>query len=520
MLEVAAVFSNHMVLQRRKRIAIWGNSDSKKVQVTLYMDTAQVTVCQTPVKREWYVELPPQEAGGPYRLEISTGTERLEFVDVMVGEVWLAGGQSNMEFELQNCKGGSDIVLNAKPGDVRFYYTPKVAWLGEEHKQAEAESTWELFEPDACAKWSAVGYFFAKRIADELGVTVGVIGCNWGGTSASCWMGRAALEEHASLNSYLKEYDDATKGMDEEAYLKAHEEYLVYQQEFDRKVGEYYQSNPDANWDEAISLFGENRYPGPMGPRNFTRPYGLYETMIKRVAPYTIAGFIYYQGEEDDHKPYTYATLLSALIAQWRADWKDDTLPFLIVQLPIFRNEGEEDFQNWPFIREAQMRVFETVKNTGIAVALELGEDRNIHPLDKRPVGERLALQALWLVYHRREENQVFGPIYKDYFSQNGQLVLEFEHADDGVRFLPIEDLGFEVAAEDKMYYPANAKSDGNRITLWSEKVEKPAYARYCWNNYRQIGVFGKNGIPLAPFRTSMLDGAKANGSRQGRLIS
>lgn len=520
MVSAAAVFSNHMVLQRGKRIAVWGQSDASEVKISLQKDNGCVSVCKKVMHGEWYAELPPQEAGGPYRLVISDGTDSIEYSDVMIGEVWLAGGQSNMEFELQNCKNGMETVKNATGGAVRFYYTPKVAWLGEEHKNAEASSRWEFFTPETCAKWSAVGYFFAQKLAAELGVTIGVIGCNWGGTSASCWMGRTAIEEHKSLSSYLEEYDAAVSGIDNDAYIKAYEDYVVYQAEFDRNVGEYYRNNPNATWDEAITLFGENRYPGPMGPRNFTRPCGLYETMLKRIAPYSIAGFIYYQGEEDDHKPYTYATLLSALIEQWRKDWKDDTLPFLIVQLPIFRNEGEDDYKNWPFIREAQMRVYESVKNTGIAVALELGEDRNIHPLDKLPVGERLAKQALALVYGRMKEEEAFGPIFRDYYVQDEKMILSFSYAQDGIEFRTDGELGFEIAGEDKVYHRAKAKTAQNRVVLWSEEVLAPVYARYCWTNYREVVVYGKNGLPMAPFRTSTEDGARACGSRQGRLVT
>jgi sialate O-acetylesterase len=242
--------------------------------------------------------------------------------------------------------------------------------------------------------------------------------------------------------------------------------------------------------------------------------------MLKRIAPYSIAGVIYYQGEEDDHKPYTYRTLLSALIGQWREDWKDEKLPFLFVQLPVFRNEGEDDFGNWPFIREAQMQVFETVKNTGIAVALELGEDRNIHPLDKKPVGERLAVQALALVYKRIPEAAAYGPMLSGYYVEEGAVILRFSYADDGFVILSVsgENPGFEIAGEDRKYYPASFRIIGNQIALWAEAVERPVYARYCWTNYRPVAVYGKNGMPMAPFRTSMCDGAAATGSRQGRI--
>jgi sialate O-acetylesterase len=159
------------------------------------------------------------------------------------------------------------------------------------------------------------------------------------------------------------------------------------------------------------------------------------------------------------------------------------------------------------------------VKNTGIAVALELGEDRNIHPLDKLPVGERLAGQALAFVYHRKKAEDVFGPVLSSWYVKENQIILSFDYARDGFVFEGDGDFGFEIGGEDKKYYPAEIKTNGNRIAVWTDAVEKPFYARYCWTNYRKVGVFGKNGLPMAPFRTSMEDGAVAAGSRQGRLM-
>ena len=373
MLKMPAVFSSSMVLQRSKNIAVWGESDSVSVTVSLNGCTVETNVHDG----RWSLSLPPFKAGGPYSMSVTNGSDVINFDDIMIGEVWLAGGQSNMELELKDCRDGSSIVQGASDNgtgcNVRFYYTPKVAWKGEELYQAESGSSWDKFTSGKCGRWSAVGYHFASKLSEKLGVTVGIIGCNWGGTSASCWMSRDFLGQQACLYSYLKEYDDIVAKQDEAEYLKEWEEYLIYQAEFDKNVGNYYATSPNPTWDEAIRLFGENKYPGPVGPRNEHRPCGLYETMVSRIAPYTLAGFLYYQGEEDDHKPYTYYELLSTLVKQWRHDWKDDTLPFMLVQLPIFQGEGEPDYQNWPFIREAQMRLYNTVKNTGIAVILEYG---------------------------------------------------------------------------------------------------------------------------------------------------
>ncbi len=530
MLKLPAVFSDHMVLQRNKRISVWGHSDGKKVSIRL-IDDKNTELCREITEvddGEWFTYLSPLNAGGPYLMEIKSGQDVVCYEDVMIGEVWLAGGQSNMEFELHNCRDGESLVENAKDEGVRFYYTPKVSWVGEELLREEANCSWELCKPETCGRWSAVGYFFGKKLAEKLGVTVGILGCNWGGTSASCWMSREALESRKSLSSYLDEYDFVVATRTEEEYLEQYKEYKRRQGIFDEKVGEYYKNSSNPTWEEAVSLYGPNLYPGPMGSRSERRPNGLYESMLKRVMPYSLKGFIYYQAEEDDHKPYIYGELFEALIECWRRDWRDESLPFIFVQLPMFSDFGAEDFKNWPFLREAQAKVFNTVKNTGMAVALDMGEFGNIHPIDKKPVGDRLANQALYQVYSQASEEEAFGPIYKDYMIDNDKVYIQLEHVFDGLSCENGEITGFEIAGKDRVYYPATAmlladEETNNAFTaqlvISCDKVKKPVYARYCWTNYSEVTLFGGNGIPVAPFRIRTDDGAIATGNRQGIIM-
>lgn len=509
MLKLAPVFTNHMVLQRNKRVAVWGEADCGRIMLSMNGKTVSADVREG----HFQTELPPMAEGGPYTLTVSGGMEEIAFEDIMIGEVWFAGGQSNMELELLNSFEGEKELAGIEAENVRYYYVPKKPYISDELLQAEEESTWECASAQNSGKWSAVAYYFAKELSKKLGITVGIIGCNLGGTSASCWMSREMLESSEATASYIREYDKIVENQDFEEYLKEREEYIIYQTAFEKNVSHYYETCENPTWDEAIRLFGENKYPGPMGPYSEFRPAGLYETMVSRVCPYTLAGFLYYQGEEDDHKPATYYDLLTALIRQWRGDWQEESLPFLLVQLPVFQNDGEPDYKNWPLIREAQMRAFQTVKNTGIAVILEQGEYGNIHPTKKEVVGKRLALQAFYEVYHTGSEEEAFGPIYRDYYVEDNKLILCFDYCRDG--FICEGDVtGFELAGSDKEYYPADFVIEGNRIILSAEKVTSPQYARYCWTNYQKVGVFGKNGLPLAPFRTSYHDGSRATGSR------
>ncbi|TAH67499.1 MAG: sialate O-acetylesterase [Anaerolineaceae bacterium] len=499
---VAAVFSDHMVLQRNKNIKVFGwGKDNSIVTVSFRGFTVETKVRQ----ERWMAVLPPMEAGLGYEMSISCNDKVITFRDIAIGEVWLAGGQSNMEFELQNCTGGEDVLHKDINPQVRFYYTPKNAYQDEHFYETESASSWEVFGDKGTKAWSAVGYFFGRKLAKELGVTVGIIGCNWGGTSASAWMSRESLEEDRELRSYLEEYDrnNAEKTLEEQK--EDYQEYITYQENWDKRVTLCYKENPKIKWNEVLDLCGPNRYPGPINSYSPFRPTGLYQCMLQRIMPYTLSGFIYYQGESDDHKPHFYQKLLTRLIRQWREDWEDDRLPFLFVQLPMHRYEADPDYKHWCLIREAQMRTYQTVKNTGIAVILDCGEFNEIHPKDKAPVGERLALQALYNVYERLEEEKAFGPIYKNFIYNNGGIELYFNYAEDGF-IVQGHASGFEIAGEDKQYKKAHASIRNNTIFLKSEDVINPVYARYCWTNYGEVNIFGTNGIPLAPFRTSQKD--------------
>lgn len=501
-LSCAPVFSDNMVLQRNKNIAVFGMAyDNMKVTVMLNGKTVEATAKD----HKWSVLLPPMEAGGPYEMTVLSGDERITFCNIMIGEVWLAGGQSNMELELQNSLGGKKVLENIDSANVRFYYTKKNPYIDEFFYADERNNCWKTASEENSANWSAVGFYFAKKLSEDLGVTVGIIGCNWGGTSASAWMPRETLLADSDMRSYADEYDEAMGGKTFEQYLAELDDYNAYVEVWQPKINEFYAKHPDGEWGDALEFAGPCRYPEPLGPKSPFRAGGLYETMLMRVCPYTLAGFIYYQGESDDHKPNFYYKLFKALIEQWRNDWQDDSLPFLFVQLPMFINRGEEDRKHWCIIREAQMRVHQTTANTGIAVILDCGEYGNIHPVDKEPVGERLELQALCHVYGMISENEAYGAIYKSFEYKDGGMLLYFDHAEDGFDVRG-EAVGFEIAGEDKLYHRAEVTVQNDKIFARSGEVKEPKYLRYNWVNYGEVTVFSKNGIPLAPFRTSRDD--------------
>lgn len=514
---VRKVFSDHMVLQRGKNIHVFGEGEPQtEVVVTLVrQDGTSVTAVTAVEQGEWLAVLPPQQAARDCVLKVEAYREEegcraklaeLTYTDVAIGEVWLAGGQSNMELELKDCRGGLDTLRQDHNPNVRFYYTQKYGYKNKAFYEAEERSGWQEFGEESARAWSAVGYYFARKLSSSLeDVVVGIIGCNWGGTSASAWMSREALTEDRELATYVEEYEKACAGQSVEEQEDAYDTYEAYHAEWDKKCGQLYVENPRITWAEVEERLGPCQWPGPMNVKNPFRPAGLYECMLKRVCPYSMRGFLFYQGESDDHKPRMYYKLFTRMIRQWREDFLDEEMPFLLVQLPMHRYQYDADFKNWPIIREAQMDAFKTVKHTGIAVIIDKGEWNEIHPKDKLTVGERLTLQALAEVYRTIEEKDAFGPVYESCIYHADCMELCFAYAEEGFESRG-EVTGFEIAGFDRQYVQAEVRIEGSRIFVSSPAVKNPRYARYLWTNYGEVALFGKNGLPAAPFRTSKRD--------------
>ena len=448
----------------------------------------------------WEALLPPMQTCSSCTVEISCGAVKRVFNNVAIGEVWLAGGQSNMEFELQNDKNGAEELAACAMENVRYYYTPKCAALGDELEELEANTKWMKPSAENSRSWSAVAYYFAKELSRKLGVTVGIIGCSWGGTSASAWMSREYLSNNRRLSVYLDEYDEAVKDRSDEEMIAEYNEYSRYQEEWEKKVEKCQKESPDMPWQDVLKECGENRYPGPHSIINPTRPCGLYETMLSRVTPYTLKGFLYYQGESDDNRPEIYYDLMKALIENWRSDWKNDNLPFLFVQLPMFKYKDDPDTKSWAVIRDAQMRIYKTVKNTGIADILDCGEFNNIHPSNKEPVGHRLYLQALSEVYKQMDRSQTLPAMYCSQAVRAGGLRLYF--ANFTGFFCKGELGGFEIAGADGVFHEAEAVIEGDAIYVKSSAVPMPVQARFLWTNYAKVTLFCGNDLPLSTFKT------------------
>ena len=547
--KLAAVFSDHMVLQRNKYISIFGQAEAGSlIKASLYDDKGELlcqnsTICNSLDKKEqnaetaalrWSLELEPQTAQTNCTLLVTNGEAEIKFSDIAIGEVWLAGGQSNMEFELQNCKEGPAELTDAMAGkNVRFYYTNKIGWKDQHFYEAERNTCWQTWESPAKGAWSAVGYFFAKKLAQDLDCVVGLVGCNWGGTSASAWMRKEYLEADRDLNTYLTDYAKATSGKSIEEQCKEFDDYEIENAKWQEKFSRLWEKQPGISWAEAEKVLGKNPWPGPASCKNPYRPCGLYDCMVSRILPYTLRGVLWYQGESDDHKPRFYSKLFSALIDNWRSDWHDADLPFVFVQLPVHRYEADPDFKHWCLVREQQAKVAESVRNAWLTSAFDLGQFSDIHPVAKKELAERMEKKALANVYGLIPSLDAGAPqlegshAFYDGESHKGTLLLTFTNAplgfevhEDKVRLEEYKKMeanqgltvsedftGFEIAGSDGVWYPADfafSGSDGkqNTIALCSKMVERPLAARYGWYNYGPVTIYGKNGLPLCPFQT------------------
>lgn len=484
MLRLAAVFGEHMVLQRGKPIAVFGEADGPvEAELAGYLAAAD---CRN---GRFLVRLPAMEAGGPYALTVRCGQERVTLGDVMVGEVWLCGGQSNMEFRLRDERhyAEADAMRERR---VRFYEVPQAATV-REAETLERGRAWIPLAPGACAEVSAVAFYTARELAKQLDVAVGMIICCIGGTSASCWMSRKALSAFPEGQAYLTEFESRVAGKTDEQFAR---ESAAYQREVDSwnaAVAALKAEKPEISFAEITARAGAFPWPPPDGRTMLRRPCGPQETMLSRVAPYTLRGFLFYQGEQDSTPARAggYAALLTALIAHWRALFEDDTLFFAVAQLPRFGVELSEE--SWVAIRAAQQAVTDATDNAALACLLDCGERDNVHPTDKRTPAAHLA--AMMLRHAYGQDVPADGPRLVRAARDGSSLTLQFsgalEERSELARALEIEGARLR-----------DARIEGRVCVLGLEDVQASVHVRYAQANWPETVLFGKNGLPVFPF--------------------
>ena len=499
MLKLFPLFADGAVLCRRKELRIFGEAeDGARVRCEL-RDGGGALLAEGEGKAaggKFLILLPPQEAGTGCALRVTDGRESLEATDLCIGEVFLAGGQSNMELELQNADEGIGLIKEHSHPLVRYFNVPKCACFGEKRDAAWAKARWEEIRPGTGKDMSAAAYFFAVKLQEELGVPVGIVDSYWGGTSISCWMTEEWLRETAEGTRYLEQYRQRTEGISAERYREQVRDFEERQRSWNLAADRMRAERPDCLWSELEAALGPFPWEPPLGPESPFRPAGLVGTMIAPLAPVSLSGILYYQGETDATGTESeYDTLMSGLIIRWRGLFEDESLPFLFVQLPMWTEDGRGDTGTWPALRLAQSRTRDRIRGTGMICLLDQGEYNNIHPTNKRVVGERLCELAKRVVYGEqgREAPRVISRRI-----QGKQMILRADQklgTPDGSAPALLELAGAEGA-----FSPAAATLEGNELTLTAEGVDFPLHARYAWTDYGAVNLFGENGLPLEPF--------------------
>jgi sialate O-acetylesterase len=515
LLQTPPIFGDNMVLQYGKPVRIWGCSGDEKGTVTVRWECGEHGACasSTVYHCDWSLMLPPLAAGLSGELVISDRYDEIRFKNVITGDVWFAGGQSNMEMELVNCKNGKAELASCANPNIRFYQVTKRAVLDEDYFREESKSCWKECTPDTAAMLSAVAFFFARKINADVKIPIGIINCSWGGTSISAWMSKEQLNKTVAGKRFIDDYAQKVGDKTDEQYNAEMANYFELWRQWDERIRLRREKEPDVSWTVLNKECGESPWPQPFGRTSHYCPTNLHTSMIRRTAPFTIKGFIYYQGEQDELYAADYREMMYYLVEQWRGDWKDNSLPFLFVQLPMWASSQEIDSGNpprhWCLLRESQYLASLDIANTGLAIIIDCGEIDNIHPYDKQTVGFRLALQALKKVY--KMDIEADAPIFSWLEEQGSALRLHFENAECGFEFRACAasnstddiNVSFEIAGAQGKYYPAQALIEGDSVIISSDKVQQPKRARYAWYKYGPTPLYAKNGLAAMPFRTN-----------------
>jgi len=473
----AALFSDHMVIQQGMKVPVWGWADPGEAVTVSIGDSKETATAGADGK--WLVRLPEQKVGSPLEMTIA-GKNSITIHDVLVGEVWIGSGQSNMNFPVQ--KSGPYLglldyekeIASADYPQIRII-TPRTVKAYE--PQAKDSGQWQVCSPKTAGQFSAMSYLFARNLNKELKVPVGIITLAFGASTAEAWISRDALLADPLLKPMVDGLDASVDFMKKNPQAPA-------------------SAAPKRPWPMNKKGARPTRQTDPVQDQH--EPTVLFNGMINPVIPYAIRGVIWYQGESvcgGDAGVSLYGHVQAALISDWRARWGEGDFPFYIVQLP-----GQQDLSNNPRLREQQATVLK-LPNTGMAVAIDVGEAKNVHPRNKAPVGDRLTRIALANVYGQKIEYS--GPVYDSMKVEGNSIRIKFTHSGGGLvaKGGPLK--WFQIAGADQKFVDADAKIDGDSIVVTGSGVTAPVAVRYAWNDWPEgCNLYNASDIPAAPFRT------------------
>jgi sialate O-acetylesterase len=489
-----AIFGDHMVLQQKQPDRIWGWADPGE-EVTVAIEQQRKSTKAGPDGR-WLIELEPMPAGGPHTLTVA-GKNEIRFEDVMVGEVWICSGQSNMEWPVSASYDPDLETRTAKYPKIRLITVPKV---GTQEPQSDFNGRWQICSPEAVRDFSAVGYFFGRQLHQVLDVPIGLIDNAWGGSACEAWVRRDLLASDERYTALLQRWAETEKTYDPQKAAA----------DFQLKLAAWKAAEEQAR---AAGQQPPQRPPQPANPlTGNSRPANIYNGMVKPILGYGIRGVIWYQGESNAGRAYQYRALFPLMINSWREEWKQGDFPFYWVQLADFRDEKSEPADSdWAELREAQTMTMSALPNTGEAVIIDLGEGQDIHPRNKQDVAKRLSRWALARDYGVSIPHR--SPIYRSMEKQGNRIVVTLDHVGGGLRtFDTREPRGFAVAGSDRKFLWARASIVGSdKVEVWSEGITDPVAVRYAWADNPVNNVRSREGLPLTPFRTDDWPGITAD---------
>lgn len=480
-IRLPSVFGNHMILQADGPAPIWGTAEpGEKVQVAI---AGQSAAGRADKDGHWVAQLNGLKAGGPHTLTVRGRSELRTITDVLIGEVWVCSGQSNMQWSVRQSGNPDEEIAAANHPQLRLFHLERET--AEAPKQ-DCKGTWAVCTPESVADFSAVAYYFGREVQKLRGVPVGLIHTSWGGTAAEAWTSRPTLEAHPNLEPILSRWDGIVAQYPE-ASAKFESDHAAWEQARDaaKAAGSEVPSEPRR----------------PQGPADPNRPANLYNAMIAPIEGYGIRGAIWYQGESNAGRAYQYRELLPVMIADWRESWGQGRFPFLIVQLANFmeRKDAPGD-SSWAELREAQSMTAAQPDN-GLAVAIDIGDAADIHPKNKQDVGRRLAYAAERVAYGNKSFASS-GPVYREHRVRGNEVEISFDHVHDGLEARGGALKGFAIAGDDYNFVWADARIDGERVIVSSPSVTAPVAVRYGWADNPECTLYNGAGLPASPFRT------------------
>jgi sialate O-acetylesterase len=498
-----AIIGDNMVLQRGIKVPIWGWADPGEViNITFQGKKFQTEATKN---GKWLLKLGVYAKGGPYEMQISSVQNTFTLKNILIGDVWLASGQSNMEFGIQTEKSGLAEIVNARDSMIHLFYVPMAFSItpreGMDAPATSRNGKWIVCSPEAMADpkfawhgFSATGYYFAKEIRAYEKTPVGMIASYKGGTPAQAWMSQEGLSQSPAFDTYVN------------AHQKLVENLENARKDYPKKLAEYQEKIKKL--DPGVS---SSKPQPPVQPEGgFSAPSNLFNAMINPIIPFGIKGVIWYQGESNGDKlsqAIEYQQLFPRLISDWRKNWSQGNFPFLFVQLANYKKAARKPVEGiWPWVREAQLKTLD-MQATGMAVITDIGDSANIHPTNKKDVGLRLSLAARKTAYG--EQLVYSGPIFKRMKIKGNVIEISFNHVGTGLIGRKPENnqttdtlKGFGIAGADGKFVWADARIEGDKILVSSKEILNPVAVRYNWADNPLGTLYNKEGLPASPFRT------------------